>query len=586
MPSSKDAASRERRIIALGALTSTIFVLELVVGYATGSIALVSDSFHMLSDVLALAIGWYAIRLSQRKTYGERLTYGYQRAEILGALTNGVFLIALCFTLIIEAIQRLIEPADIGNPTLVLIVGCVGLVNNVVGLIMFHDHSGHDHNHGHSHGGHKHSHGTHKHSHNLPSNSHDTLEEPQSVNGEVMLVETSSRSDQQKPQIGSYRSDRASSSTSNILTTPTLLYSAQTRAAVMAAAESLNNSSLSQTNESMITQRSQETSTGERDTSVFLSTNCESKLSKVGLHSRAEAGYVAEPDASDHTQSDIRVIVHADSLPATITAINAAPCRDSHDEDLDHGSLNGSISRTVKKAKDGDLNMRSIFLHVAGDALGSVGVVISALVLMFGTGEWRHYVDPIVSLMITGIILHSAIPLVQSASFIMLQVAPVSVPIEKVKREIAKVPGVIAVHDFHVWGLSDSKSVASVHILISDKSYRHPSATTAGPNNEQNRVESEGVESKLEDLSPSYMDIATSVKELLHRYGVHSTTVQPEFVRSRSPRPAQGLVAEAVEGSLIQVDEEEDEVTATACLLRCAEPSCEEASCCYESKNQ
>ena len=95
--------------------------------------------------------------------------YGWQRAEQLGALVNGVFLLALVFTIVIEAIQRFITPqgmgpiswaletsncfaTDIVNPKLVLIVGGIGLVFNISGMLIF-GHAGH----GHSHGGHGHS---------------------------------------------------------------------------------------------------------------------------------------------------------------------------------------------------------------------------------------------------------------------------------------------------------------------------------------------------------------------------------------------------------------------------------------------
>lgn len=76
----------------------------------------------------------------------------WQRAETLGALVNGVFLVALCLSIFLEAIQRLVEPQEVKNPKFVCIVGCLGLLSNIIGLALFHDHS-------HGHGGHGHSHG-------------------------------------------------------------------------------------------------------------------------------------------------------------------------------------------------------------------------------------------------------------------------------------------------------------------------------------------------------------------------------------------------------------------------------------------
>ena len=93
----------------------------------------------------------------------------WQRAETLGALVNGVFLVALCLSIFLEAIQRFVEPQHVSNPKLVLIVGCFGLASNLLGLLLFHDHShggGGEEGHGHSHDevshaeeGHSHVHG-------------------------------------------------------------------------------------------------------------------------------------------------------------------------------------------------------------------------------------------------------------------------------------------------------------------------------------------------------------------------------------------------------------------------------------------
>jgi zinc transporter 1 len=74
-------------------------------GYAVGSLALVADSFHMLNDVMSLIVALYAIKLSGQQS-DHRYTYGWHRAEILAALTNGVFLLALCFSIFLEAIGR------------------------------------------------------------------------------------------------------------------------------------------------------------------------------------------------------------------------------------------------------------------------------------------------------------------------------------------------------------------------------------------------------------------------------------------------------------------------------------------------
>ncbi|XP_059484209.1 proton-coupled zinc antiporter SLC30A1 [Neocloeon triangulifer] len=135
------------RLISMFWLTTFIFLVEIVVGYVTNSMALVADSFHMLSDVAALVIAFLSVKMSPKKW--SKNTFGWARAEVLGALVNAVFLVALCFSITVEACKRFIESEEIHDPHLILIVGIIGLVVNVIGLFLFHEHGS---AHGHSHG--------------------------------------------------------------------------------------------------------------------------------------------------------------------------------------------------------------------------------------------------------------------------------------------------------------------------------------------------------------------------------------------------------------------------------------------------
>ncbi|KHC55308.1 cation diffusion facilitator family transporter, partial [Candida albicans P60002] len=139
--------SKEIRIVALLILDTVFFLLEAIIGYTVHSLALIADSFHMLNDIISLIIALWAVRVKNTKPADGKYTYGWQRAEILGALINAVFLLALCFTIIMDSIQRFFEPQEISNPKLILIVGIAGLVSNGVGLVLFHEH-GHSHSHG------------------------------------------------------------------------------------------------------------------------------------------------------------------------------------------------------------------------------------------------------------------------------------------------------------------------------------------------------------------------------------------------------------------------------------------------------
>lgn len=146
-----------------------------------------------------------------------------------------------------------------------------------------------------------------------------------------------------------------------------------------------------------------------------------------------------------------------------------------------------------------NMNMRAVFLHVLGDALGNIGVIATGLFVHFTHFSWRFYADPVISLVITAIILTSAIPLCKSASLILLQVAPPGIHVDDIKEDLESLAGVDSVHELHVWQLSDTKLVASVHVRIHDDQAK-------------------------------YMQIATDIKKCLHAFGIHSCTIQPEFM--------------------------------------------------------
>lgn len=141
------------RILGMLAMTGSFMVVELVVGNLTNSMALVADSFHMMSDVIALVIAYVSIRMSPKEW--SKNTYGWARAEVVGALVNAVFLFALCFSITVEAIKRFLVMETIEDPKLILLVGGIGLAINLFGMLLFGDVG-----HGHSHDG-----GSHGHSH-------------------------------------------------------------------------------------------------------------------------------------------------------------------------------------------------------------------------------------------------------------------------------------------------------------------------------------------------------------------------------------------------------------------------------------
>ncbi len=118
---------RNRLVVVLG-MTLTVMVAEVIGGLLSGSLALLADAGHMLTDAAGITMALLASVLAGRPATLER-TFGYQRAEILAAVINALLLFAVAAFVLVEAVRRLSSPPDVSS-TLMLTVAAVGLVAN------------------------------------------------------------------------------------------------------------------------------------------------------------------------------------------------------------------------------------------------------------------------------------------------------------------------------------------------------------------------------------------------------------------------------------------------------------------------
>lgn len=128
-------SASHRRLLAISlTLTATIMVVQVVGAVLTGSLALLADAAHMFTDASALVIALIAAAVAARPA-DDRRTFGYQRAEVFGALINAIILILLAGWVAIEAVGRLLNPGEtevVGG--LMLVVAIVGLVANAISM--------------------------------------------------------------------------------------------------------------------------------------------------------------------------------------------------------------------------------------------------------------------------------------------------------------------------------------------------------------------------------------------------------------------------------------------------------------------
>jgi len=122
------------RLMAVLAITLGVLVIEVVGAFLSGSLALLADAGHMLTDVAGLTLGLVAAALARRPATDER-TWGYRRAEVLGAAAQAAVLLAVGVFILVEGVQRLFSPPEV-TPGVMVVFGVVGLVGNLVGLAL------------------------------------------------------------------------------------------------------------------------------------------------------------------------------------------------------------------------------------------------------------------------------------------------------------------------------------------------------------------------------------------------------------------------------------------------------------------
>lgn len=128
--------SNMRRVTIALVLTGSFMVVEIAGGILSGSLALLADAGHMLTDTMALGLATVAFHVSRRPA-DHRLTYGYQRFQILAAFVNGLCLLAVVGWILLEAASRFISPPDVAGRTM-LIVATAGLFVNIVAFLVLH----------------------------------------------------------------------------------------------------------------------------------------------------------------------------------------------------------------------------------------------------------------------------------------------------------------------------------------------------------------------------------------------------------------------------------------------------------------
>lgn len=152
------------------------------------------------------------------------------------------------------------------------------------------------------------------------------------------------------------------------------------------------------------------------------------------------------------------------------------------------------------------LNVRGAWLHVLADTLGSVGAIISGLLVVLLGWYWA---DPVASLVIVALVVYSAWMLLRQTTAVLMQAVPEGIDLATIDRAITSVPGVIAAHDLHVWSITQGRAVMSAHLTV--------------------------------DVDADRPGVMTEVHRRLHQLDVHHSTIQLDCPDQCAPcEPAAG----------------------------------------------
>lgn len=127
--------------------------------------------------------------------------------------------------------------------------------------------------------------------------------------------------------------------------------------------------------------------------------------------------------------------------------------------------INTATALLFMSGRKGDLNIRGAFLHMAADAAVSLGVVIAGIGILFTQQLW---IDPVVSLLIAVVILVGTWGLLRESANLALHAVPSHIDARDVQEHLSRIPGIEAVHDLHIWGMSTTETALTAHLVRAD----------------------------------------------------------------------------------------------------------------------
>jgi len=519
-PNEKDAI---RRLSYAMCFAFFFMAVEMIGGYLANSIAIYSDAAHLLSDVAAYLISIYAIYASGKPATTD-YSWGYKRSEIVGAIASVLMIWAITGWLIMQAIERFFNPPDV-NGGLMLIIATLGvIVNGTMGIILArsghgHSHSGgghghsfrpqedhgHSHaksvnhghsqaksvNHGHAHGkseDHGHSHAKsedHGHSHAKPDNHGHSHAKPD-THGHSHATPDHGHGHGHSEDHGHSHAKPDNHGHSH------------------ATADHGHGHGC---DDSKGHSHANPDSSGHSHAKSDDHGHSHAKVEDHG-HSHAKPNHghshaISENHGHSHASND-----HGRSHAKRHSHSHSSCC--GHDEESPmHSCDEDSHGHGHGHEQEENLNLRAAYLHVLGDLLQSMGVVIAGFLIWLDPERW-WWMDPVCTLIFAVIVVYTTINIMRDVFEVLMMAVPRHVDIIKMTEAIYECDSNISqVHCCHVWALSPN--IIAMTCTIDIKRVGSP------PASDFSRVKNERICQET---------LLLKVKSVVSRFGIHHSSIE------------------------------------------------------------
>ncbi len=132
--------------------------------------------------------------------------------------------------------------------------------------------------------------------------------------------------------------------------------------------------------------------------------------------------------------------------------------------------MNGGTALLFVSGQKNDINIRAAFLHMATDTLAAAGVVVAGILILLTNKLW---IDPAISLLVVLVTLWGTWGLLKDSLKLALNAVPAGIDLEEIRLYLKSIPGVAAIHDLHVWGMSTTEIAFTVHLVMPELPYNH-----------------------------------------------------------------------------------------------------------------